>query len=512
MKYSVSYFLGMAVLFNPCISQSEVKKNDNTNSDQPNIIFIAVDDQNTWVSPLGNNQVKTPNLEKLANSGIVFTNAHSPGVFCAPSRTAIFTGYHASTTGCYSEDVFHYDHPDIVTLQMAFKQGGYNTYGAGKLYHHMPGFIDLRGWDEYFTRSQEVIDMGYQMNSYWMRDVPRPNPNPHSPYYTKTGRTIDTSKPFSSGHFEWGPIDNDKEEQMADAMRTNWACDVIKRKHDKPFFLALGLYSPHLPNYAPQKYFDLYDLEKIEIPPYKEDDLEDLPPKIRERMMQYKESHNELVQLGAVKEAIRGYLAAISFADAMLGRVLMALENSPNKENTIVVFWSDQGWHLGEKGRWGKHTLWERTSHVPFIWSGKGIAKNKKVSTTVSLIDMYPTFIDLCNLPSVGSLDGVSLLKVLQNPSKATDRNVFLPHMEKGAYALINSNWRYINYGDGTEELYDVKKDPNEWYNLANYRKYDKLKAEFKSSAPKVFAPRVTTTKELNLVIEGDSFYWKKKN
>jgi len=473
---------------------------------QPNVIFFAMDDLNDWVTPLGYNQAKTPNMDRLAKEGVVFTYAHAPGVFSAPSRAAILTGLNASTTGCYEEDPFQFDHPDLITLQMAFKQGGYSTFGAGKIYHHRSGFLDLRGWDKYFSRSQEEKDMGWEMNSYYMSDAPRPTPFPYSPYYTKTGRDGG-----SALHLEWGPIANDKEDNMVDAIRTNWACDILKQKHDKPFFLALGLYSPHYPNYAPQKYFDMYNRDSIQLPPYKSDDLEDLPDRIRKNMINRSKQHKELEELGALKDAVIGYLAATSFADAMLGRVLDALKASPNKNNTIVVFWSDQGFHHGEKMHWGKHTLWQRTSHVPFIWAGKGIPKNEKVETTVSLIDMYPTFIELCHLPQVENLEGVSLVSALKKPSEAIDRNVFLPSNERGSYAVINKNWRYICYFDGGEELYNVKDDPNEWNNLAGEEKYRPIMKEMQKSAPKVFAPGVTPKNQLNLVIEGETFRWEKK-
>jgi arylsulfatase A-like enzyme len=488
------------------LSADSIAEKRNKFGNQPNVIFFAMDDLNDWVTPLGYNQAKTPNMDRLAKMGVVFTYAHAPGVFSAPSRTAIMTGMFASTTGCYEEDPFEFDHPDLVTLQMAFKQGGYSTYGAGKIYHHRSGFLDLRGWDKYFSRSQEEKDMGWEMNSYYMSDAPRPTPFPYSPYYTKSGRDGG-----SALHLEWGPIANEKENDMVDAIRTNWACDILKQKHDKPFFLALGLYSPHYPNYAPQKYFDMYNRDSIQLPPYKDDDLEDLPERIRKNMINRSKQHKELEELGVLKDAVIGYLAATSFADAMLGRVLDALEASPYKENTIIVFWSDQGFHHGEKMHWGKHTLWQRTSHVPFIWAGKGIPENTKVNTSVSLIDMYPTFIELCNLPDVKNLEGVSLVPALKNPSGSEDRNVILPSNERGSYAVINTNWRYISYFDGGQELYNVKEDPNEWYNLAGEEKYRPIIHEMQKSAPKVFAPGVTPKNELNLVIEDDTFYWEKK-
>ena len=218
-------------------SSSELKvfsKNEKTKepANQPNIIMFIMDDLNDWVTPLGYEQVKTPNLERLANSGVIFKNAHAPGVFCAPSRTAIFTGMYATTTGCYENEVFHYDFPDLVSIQMAFQNAGYNAYGAGKIYHHRSGYVDLRGWEEYFSRSQEVKDMAYEMNSYHMSDVPLPEPYPYSPYYRNSDRGGG-----SALHLEWGPIANEKEEEMTDAMRTNWMCDVLKRDHLKPFFI-----------------------------------------------------------------------------------------------------------------------------------------------------------------------------------------------------------------------------------------------------------------------------------
>ncbi|MBE0676363.1 MAG: sulfatase [Bacteroidales bacterium] len=487
------------------ITESKEEKR-NRPVDQPNVIFFALDDLNDWVTPLEYNQVRTPNMDRLANMGVNFTYAHAPGVFSAPSRTAIMTGLNASTTGCYAEDPFQFDHPDLITLQMAFRQGGYSTYGAGKIYHHRGGFVDLRGWDKYFSRSQEMRDLGWEMNSYYMEDAPRPTPFPYSPYYTSSGRVGE-----SALHLEWGPIPNDKEDNMIDAIRTNWACDILKQRHDKPFFLALGLYSPHYPNYAPQKYFDMYNRDSIQLPPYNDDDLEDLPEGIRKNMTNRSKQHKELEELGALKDAVIGYLAAISFADAMLGRVLDALEKSPYKDNTIIVLWSDQGFHHGEKMHWGKHTLWERTSHVPFIWAGKGIPENMKVETTVSLIDIYPTLVDLCYLPEVKGLEGESLVPALKNPSRSKDRNVFLPSNDRGSYAVINTNWRYIYYNDGSEELYNVKEDTNEWNNLAGDEKYRPIMQKMKKSAPVEFAPSVTPKNELKLVVTGDSFHWEKK-
>ena len=184
---------------------------------------------------------------------------------------------------------------------------------------------------------------------------------------------------------------------------------------------------------------------------------------------------------------------------------------SPYKDNTIVLVWSDQGFHHGEKGHWGKHTLWQRTTQVPFIWAGKGIVKNKKEEGPVSLIDIYPTLSELCGLDALGGLEGVSLASALQNQEQLNDRNIFVPHAERGSYAVVNKEWRYISYNDGAEELYNTGEDPNEWNNLIGDESLRPVIDELKKSAPLDFAPSATPRNSLDLVVEGDSFHWEKK-
>ena len=470
----------------------------------PNVIFFAVDDLCDWVGAMGHTQAKTPNMDALAKRGVSFNNAHCPGVFCAPSRSAIFTGQFASTTGCYRTEIYYHNHPELRPLQVSFAKAGYATYGAGKLFHHSAGYIDHRGWTKFFLRNEAAKREGWPLDS-WGKDTPLPDPFPNSIY--NRGRQI------TGGMFlEWAAIPNEREKAMADTKRVNWACDVLKQKHDKPFFLAVGLYAPHFPNYVPKKYFDLYDAEKIKAPVYKEDDLDDLPPLVKRRKINRKRQHHDrLVELGAIEQAIHGYLASVSYADAMLGRVMKALRQSPYADNTVVVLWSDHGFHHGEKGDWGKHTLWERTSNVPFIWSGPGVASGKTIDATVSLIDMYPTFVEMCNLPAVEGLEGASLNDMLRTPSKATDRNVFLPYLDPGGYAIINQKWRYIHYSDGTEELYDVEGDPHEWHNLAGDVKLAAVKQKLKASAPKSFAPVGISRNRLKLINEGETYRWELK-
>ncbi len=470
----------------------------------PNVIFFAIDDLCDWVGAMGHTQAKTPNMDALAQGGVSFNNAHCPGVFCAPSRSAIFTGRYASTTGCYRTEIYFHNHPELRPLQVSFAKAGYATYGAGKLFHHQAGYIDHRGWTEFFLRNKAAMREGWPWVS-WCKDTPLPDPFPNSIYNRVqhiTGGLL----------LEWGAIPNEREKDMADTKRVNWACDILNQKHEKPFFLAVGLYAPHFPNYAPKKYFDLYDAKKIKAPPYKEDDLDDLPPLVKRRKINRRRQHHDrLVALDGVEQAIHGYLAAVSYADAKLGRVLKALEQSPYADNTVVVLWSDHGFHHGEKGDWGKHTLWERTSNVPFIWSGSGVASGKKIDATVSLIDMYPTFVEMCGLPSVEGLEGKSLAGMLRTPAKATDRDVYLPYLDPGGYAIINQKWRYIHYSDDTEELYDVQNDPHEWNNLAGDMKWAKVKQKLKASAPKSFAPAGISRNRLRLINEAESYRWELK-
>ena len=470
----------------------------------PNVLFLAVDDMNDSLSFLsGGQHAITPNIDRLAARGTVFTNAHTAGVFCAPSRAAIFSGQFASTTGCYTTATYFVDHPELEPLQVSFAKAGYKTLGAGKLFHHPEGAIDTRGWDQFFLRSPAQRRSGWPLDS-WNADTPFPEPFPNSVY--NRGQEI------TGGLFlEWAALADEHEPEMADTMRADWAVTQLQQTHTEPFFLGVGLYAPHYPNYCPQQYFDLYDRDAIEPPVFKDGDLDDLPAKVRNAKTARSRILAKLHDLNSVKDAIHGYLACMSYADAMLGRVLDALEESPYADNTIVVLWSDHGYHHGEKGHWGKHTLWDRTSRVPFIWAGPGVAEGQQALHTVSLIDIYPTLVEMCDLPTPQQpLEGHSLARVLREPASGRDRNVLLPGMQPGEFAMINDHWRYIRYGEDGEELYDRHADPHEWTNLAASADHAAIKAELRRAAPAEFAP---PARKLNprrdLVVDGDTFHWE---
>ncbi|MEC9055780.1 MAG: sulfatase-like hydrolase/transferase, partial [Verrucomicrobiota bacterium] len=314
-----------------------------TQARQPNVLFLAVDDMNDWLGCMETNPgAITPNLDQLAKRGVLFTKAQTAGVYCAPSRAAIFSGQFASTTGCYQTANYFVHHPEIDALQMCFAKAGYTTHGAGKLFHHPAGAIDQRGWDTFFLRNRSQRTSGWPLDS-WSDETPLPHPFPASIY--------NKGSEVTGGLFlEWAPLPDAEEEEMADTIRINWAVEQLKKEHDKPFFLGVGIYAPHYPNYCPQKYFDLYEPENIPLPPLKRDDLADLPDKIRKIKTARSRILRKLQDLDAVDDAIHGYLACISYADAMMGRVLDALRKSPHADNTIVVFWSDHGYHHGQKG------------------------------------------------------------------------------------------------------------------------------------------------------------------
>jgi arylsulfatase A-like enzyme len=472
---------------------------------QPNVLFLAVDDMNDWIGCLEQTpRAITPTIDRLAARGTIFTNAHTAGVFCAPSRAAIFSGQFASTTGCYTTATYFVDHPELEPLQVSFAKAGYTTLGAGKLFHHPAGCIDTRGWTEFFLRSQRQRESGWPLDS-WGEDTPFPSPFPHSVY--NRGQEI------KGGLFlEWAALANDREGEMTDTRRVDWAIEQLQRQHDKPFFLGLGLYAPHYPNYCPRKYFDLYDRDAIEPPVFNAADLDDLPERIRKTQTARSRIIRKLEDLDAVKDAIHGYLACMSYADAMLGRVLDALAASPSAANTIVVLWSDHGYHHGQKGDWGKHTLWDRTSRVPFVWAGPGVVQGQRTNATVSLIDLYPTLVELCDLPAPRQqLEGRSLAGLLAGEEPAADRTILLPGLRPGEFALINEHWRYIRYGKAGEELYDRHADPQEWTNLAKKKRYTPQLERMRQAAPVSFAPPAESLDVgRDLVLEGPTFRWEK--
>jgi arylsulfatase A-like enzyme len=297
---------------------------------------------------------------------------------------------------------------------------------------------------------------------------------------------------------------------MADTRMTNYCVQQLKKKQDKPFFLAAGFYAPHKPNYVPEKYLKMHPLDSIRRPPIKEDDLEDVPDIVKTTLVtRSKITTDFLEEHGEIELMIQHYLAACSYADAMIGRLLDALEQSPYRDNTIVVLWSDHGYHHGEKHKIGKKTLWERTSNVPMIWAGPGIARGEKVSTTVSLLDIYPTLASMCGLAAPVLPDGDNLEGVLANPGSAIDKTVLQRDQNRG-FSVINKDWRYIRYDNGAEELYDQRNDPNEWTNLASDATFAEIMQNMATHLPTEMAPQAKGPKDRTLMLrlDGMKYEW----
>ena len=431
---------------------------------KPNVLFIAIDDLNDWIGCLGGHpQSRTPNLDRLAKRGVLFTSAHCAAPACNPSRAALMTGILPSTSGVYHNPQPWRKSPvlkDAATLPQYFMANGYEAIGGGKIYHG--SFPDPPSWNSYFPDQK--------------RNKP-PDPNP--PKTNING--------LKKGHFDWGPV-TAGDEEMGDFKVVSWAARQMKTKRAKPLFLACGLYRPHLPWYVPRKYFDMFPVDDIQLPKVKEDDLDDVPP-IGRKVAKPQGDHKAVTGNRQWKLAVQGYLASIAFTDAQIGRLIEAFDAGQLGKDTVLVLWSDHGWHLGEKLHWRKFSLWEEATHNVLMFVAPGVTKPRGVcKRPVGLIDIYPTLVELCGLPIKKELEGVSLVPLLKNPSANWDRPALTTH-GRNCHSLRSQRWRYIRYSDGTEELYDHDKDPMEWTNLAADPQYAEIKKAHAKFLPKTNAP-----------------------
>lgn len=465
-KYVKNWGVLMVVLIiSFAFSCKDTKREDASieDSGKPNVLFIAIDDLNDWVACLdGHPQVKTPNIDRLASRGTLFTNAHTQSPICNPSRTSILTGYRPSTTGVYGLSPWIRDVPelkDIVTLPQYFSKNGYTTYSTGKIFH---GGYGRRENDTEF----QILGPGSRVK-------------------TKPAEKLIGETP-GGNHLlmDWGSFPLEKED-TSDWEVASWAVEILDSVPSNPFFLSVGFFLPHVPLYSPEEWFDLYPKESIEMPPILENDRADTPrsswynhwdlPEPRLKWIREQQQDTSLV---------RSYLAAISFVDSQVGRVLDALEKNELEKNTIVVLWSDHGYHLGEKEITGKNTLWERSTRVPLIFAGQGIGKGKKVNAPVELLDVYPTLNALCGFPEKTDLEGHSLVPQLGD-NTANRAWPAITTNNHNNHAIRTEDWRYIQYADGSEELYDMKNDPNEWKNLAGEKKITEIMEAHRKWIPK---------------------------
>lgn len=421
----------------------------------PNVLFISVDDLNDWIEPLGGHpQAKTPNLSRLAERGVTFSRAYCQAPSCNPSRASLMTGIRPSTSGVYiNQAAWRKAMPDAVTLPQHFMLHGYEVLGGGKTFHGPQN--EAASWEAYF-----------QFRGFL-----------HPPMKPANGIP-------RAGHFDWSGLGVEASE-TADTRLAAWAESYLARKHSRPFFLAVGFYRPHLPWYAPQEHFDRFPASSTELPPTLENDTDDVP---KSALRSFRD-HERVTAHGEWRKAVAGYLACINYADANVGRVLRALENGPNALDTIVVVWSDHGWQLGEKRQWRKFTLWERSARVVMMLAGPGVtARNEVSERTVELLDLYPTLVDLCGLPSRPELEGRSLRPLLANPDAAWDKPA-VTSISPERMTVRTERWRYSRHPDG-EELYDHRNDPMEWTNLAGEPGHDETRQRLAGLLPASPAPR----------------------
>ncbi len=431
---------------------------------KPNVLFIAVDDLNHWVGYLGRNaQTATPNLDRLAARGVRFTRAYCAAPSCTPSRAALMSGLLPSTTGVYDNGAdWSRAVPIDKCLPAQFRTGGYVTLGAGKIYHGAAG----------------------RPNEYDQMFESEGGPD-HPPGLGKLPPGADRGV----GGIRFAPLDGD-DKDLQDYRVADWCIEQLGKNHDKPFFLACGLYKPHMPWNVPKKWFNKFPLDSIQLPPAPADDLADVPP-AGVKMAKPDGDHARMLESGRWKEAVQGYLAAIAYTDMNIGRLLDALDASPHKDNTIIVLWGDHGWHLGEKQHWRKFALWEEATRAPLIWVAPGITTpNALCDRPVDFMSIYPTLTDLCGLTTPKHVEGKSIRPLLKDPASAWDQPALTTYLFNN-HAVRSEGWRYIRYADGGEELYDHATDPLEHVNLAAKPEHAARKQELGKWMPTKNAPDI---------------------
>jgi arylsulfatase A-like enzyme len=439
--------------------------------DRPNVLFVAIDDLRNFVHCFGYEQAITPNMDRLAEQSTVFLNAHNQAPMCGPSRASVMTGIQPYNSGAYGF-VDWRKVPKLkaaTTLNRHFTDNGYHTMGGGKIYH---GNADDMGWDEVYCKAN------HKEGTWGEKEI----------------RKDDLALQAYGGMKKNGPVDL-PDEAFHDTLTANMAIERLQRDYDKPWFLAVGFTKPHLSWIAPRKYFELYDPEKLEMPVVLDDDVADTP-----HAAQFPSYRVEALTIdqekGAARKLLHAYLATITYMDAQLGRVLDAFEKRDDTENTVIILWSDHGWHLGEKQCWKKFTLWNEATRNPLMISAPGLRNGQRCTKPAQLVDMYPTLVELCGLPMPQSrLDGRSLVPLLKNPETEWEWPAITCN-GRDSYSLTFEHWKYNRFFDGSEELYDHAKDPLEHTNLADRPEYAALKTRFGNYLPKESHPNVSDGKE----------------
>ncbi len=464
---SLSRFLSaalLAALMAACAADSPPAR--------PNVLFIAIDDLNDWVGPLGGHpQVRTPHMDRLAARGTTFLNAHTQAPLCNPARTSLLTGRRPTTTGIYGLAPWFREVESLASIESLpqfFERNGYATYATGKIYHGRFGRQDT---DSEFQSLGPPAGVGA-----------RP---PEKLVQTPQNHPL----------MDWGTFPH-SDEDKGDWQVASWAVEQLQGplsgEQERPFFLAAGFFLPHVPCYVTQGWYDMYPLDSVQLPEIRRDDRDDTPRfswylhwKLPEPRLKF------LEDAGQWRNLVASYLASVSFVDSQVGRLLDALDASGHADNTVVVLWSDHGWHLGEKLITGKNTLWDRSTRVPLLFAGPGVSEGSNVSSPAELLDIYPTLAELAGLEPSPGIEGHSLVPQLGDADAPREWPAITTH-NPGNHGVRSEHWRYIRHADGSEELYDMRSDPQEFDNLAvdprhaglieEHRRY--LPADERSHAP----------------------------
>ncbi|BDS05769.1 iduronate-2-sulfatase [Oceaniferula spumae] len=431
-------------------------------ADKPNVLFIICDDLNCDLGSYGHPQVKTPNIDKLAARGTLFSNAHCQYSLCGPSRASFMTSLYPDQTQIRGNNILiRKNTPKVVTMSQLFKNNGYTATRIGKIYHYnVPKAIGTNGHDDPASWSDVFNPIG--------RDK------------TEEKKIFTLKKGQYGATLSWLAAEGTDEEQTDGIAATEAVARLKKHAADKtPFFMAVGLYRPHTPFVAPKKYFDLYPVDQIEVPTVPEGYFQTIPKAAVKTLQTKKEQINLKPELA--RQAIQGYHASISFADAQIGRILDALEETGLAKNTIVVFTSDHGYHMGEHGHWQKRSLLDQGTRVPLIIAAPGQSKKGiKTNTPAEMLDIYPTVAALAGLTAPSYLQGINQAPVLDDPD-ATPRTSALTQLNVDDFSLRTERYRYTEWKQKDAkaiEFYDHQTDPKEMKNLAKDPNYKKQIAE----------------------------------
>ncbi len=443
-----------------------------------NVLFLISDDLNTVLSCYGAPGVRTPNIDRLAKRSVLFRRAYCTFPLCGPSRNSLLTGLYPNSTGIHANSlIFRQSVPERISLPQAFRQQGWMAGRIGKLYHYnVPNSIGTDGHDDPGSWELEL--------------------NPAGVDRTKEHPLITSLVPNSfGGMLSWHASEN-SDEQHTDALladNADWVLERCAKRPERPFFLAVGFFRPHTPYVAPKRWFDLYPAADMPIVSGLEADLQDIPEAALQSQVKAQLSMTEQQK----REARQAYLACISFLDAQVGKVLDSLERHGLDKNTVIVFTSDHGYHLGEHSLWQKRSLFEESARVPLLICAPGCEQGQVCEAPVSHVDLYPTLTELCGVAQPTGLQGQSLVPMLQDV-RSTGRNWALTQVQRGdggaaakgrqtvsdnrwyGYSLRTPRWRYTEWDGGRKgrELYDHSNDPQELTNLADKQPHAATVAE----------------------------------